>query len=310
MKNIAKLLIFFTLTFVVFFIAAIFVNFVNFWIDTARTTTASARLDDILVKAIWISISAAIYFSILFTLSYSARRHIPVLITLLCIVTLAFAFTTGVSFGVKHMEALQPALRPVPQLHSGPGLILTRLENTIILLRDSSDIRGPRLVSIPGQPLIYQERPLGPNNTVISLPPLPFGNETPWFIHSIGIDFSISATTLKTRFDESFFLFVTYALSLILLLSSLRFLLELSNWPLANIFLGALIFRLILSLEIFINSSEINTLLHSFLSERVQNTLITPLLFCAASILIMLYTLLVSIARSDGPRSRRKKRDA
>jgi len=196
------------------------------------------------------------------------------------------------------MEAIKPVFRPVSPLQAGPGLMLSRSENTIILLRETNQIRGPRLVSIPGQPLIYQEVPLGPNNTILSLPSLPFGNTTPWFIQSVGIDFSLSGRELKTHFEKNFLFFAAYAFSLILLLSSMRILLQISQWPLANIILGALVFRLILSLEIFLNSDGINTMISSFLAGRLPSAIITPIAFTVLSILILLYTILAGIAHS------------
>ena len=119
----------------------------------------------------------------------------------------------------------------------------------------------------------------------------------PWFISSLAIDFSLSARELKGRLEKSFFSFAVYIASLILLLASLRFLLELSEWPLANLFLGALVFRGILALEVFLNSGEINVLVGSFLTERVPPMLHTPAIFGALAVLIIVYTLLTRIAR-------------
>jgi hypothetical protein len=143
---------------------------------------------------------------------------------------------------------------------------------------------------------------MGPNNTILSLPALPFGDNIPWFVRSLDIDFNLSAAELRGRLGDSLFSFAVYAFSLILLLSSLRFLLDLSQWPLANLFLGALVFRLILALEAFLNSSETNTLVASFLDGRAPPMLITPLVFSALAILIMVYTLLAGIARVLGSR--------
>jgi hypothetical protein len=306
MKNFAKIMIFFSITFAILFLAAILFGLISFWVNSARIISAEAGLGRDIIDIVWTAISAAIYFSILFTLSYSARKKMPILISIFSTIALALVFTIGVSLGTRRIETLKPAFIPLSPVQAGPGLILTRLENTIILLRESSDTHGPRLVSIPDRPLIYQDIPIGPNNTVLSLPPLPLGDTAPWFIQSVGIDFSLSAGELRTLFERNFLFFAVYALALIMLLSSLRFLLELSLWPLANIFLAAFVFRLILSLEIFINSAEINTMIGSFLAGRLPPTLITPIVFIAISILTMLYTLLAGIARSA---SRKTKRD-
>jgi len=145
---------------------------------------------------------------------------------------------------------------------------------------------------------------LGPYNSVLNLPDLPFGDNTPWFIRSMEIDFNLSAEEIKSRMAENYLSFAVYVFSLILLLGSLRFLLDLSQWPLANLFLGALVFRMILAAETFLNTREINSLIGSFLTIKVPSMMITPLVFSAAAVLVMIYTLLTRIARKVGPWSR------
>jgi len=298
MKNFAKLALFFSLSFVAFFFAATLLRFMAAWIDLARVIPVDVRPGEGVASAAWKALPAAIYLSILITLSYSARRNIPIPNTLISLIVLAFLFSAAATIGISRTEAVGPVIKPVPPVRAGPGLIISQAENSIILLQESSATRGPRLVSIPGRPLIYQDVPTGPNNTILALPAISFGNDIPWFIRSIGIDFSLSAGELKARFEGALPSFAAYAFSLILLLSSLRFLLEASLWPLANIFLGAVVFRLILSLEIFLNSGEINLLLASFLGGRAPPTLITPLVFCTLGILVILYTLLTRIVKS------------
>jgi hypothetical protein len=169
-----------------------------------------------------------------------------------------------------------------------------------VLLKESRDARGPRVVSLPGQKLFYQEDPIGPNNTVLALPAMPFRDETPWFIQSMLIDFTLTSQKFDDTLKAGIIPFSTYAVALIFLLVSLRFLLEASSWPLANLFLGALAFRGILALDTFLNTKEINTLLVSFIGKRLPPPLITPLAFCALGALVILYTLLVHLARGKG----------
>ena len=273
-------------------------GFISSWIDFAKIIPVAARTVEDASDAAWRALPAALYLSILLTLSYTARRGLSIPFALLSIILLSFIFITGASFGISRTGAIKPIFKHATPIQAEPGLIISQGENTIILLKDNHDIRGPRLVSIPGRPLIYQEVPRGPNNTILALPAISFWDDTPWFIKSISIDFSLCAAELKMRFSESYLYFAAYAFSLILLLSSLRFLMELSQWPLANIFLGALIFRSILTLEIFLNKSEINTLLATFLNKLVPDILITPIVFCALGVLTILYTLLARLARS------------
>lgn len=303
MKNTAKLIISFSLFFVIFFLTAVFVRAVFFWIDLARVMPVEAVPGGDFAETLWTAIPAALYFSILFSLAYSAGAKTPAPAAIICVAVTAFVFAAGISLGIERLAALKPATAPVSPVKAEGGLVLSGAGNSIILLRESDDVRGPRVVSIPGQPLIYQETPTGPNNTILSLPAMPLGGEVPWFLRSLGIDFSLSTGELKTRFEDNFLSFAAYAFSVILLLSSLRFLLQLSHWPLANIFLGALAFRFILALEIFLNSREINALLYSFLVERLPPALITPAVFTALAVLVIIYTLLAGIVRGGRDRN-------
>ena len=297
MKNLAKLVLFFSLTFTILLLAGILLGLLSNRVDLTRIVPVEAIPGEDAVKAAWKAFPAALYLAILLSLSYTARRKMPVPVTIVMVAILGAAFTLAVSLGMRRSEALQPVLKSVNPVRAGPGLILSRSDNAMILLRESSFVRGPRVVSIPGRTLIYQEVPLGPNSSILSLPALPFGGEVPWFIQSVGIDFSLSARELETRLETDFISFAAYALSLILLLGSMRFILGLSQWPLANLFLGALIFRGVLALETFLNAREINALVGSFLKEQAPPSFITPLVFCTLSILILLYTLLAHIAR-------------
>ncbi|MCL2319077.1 MAG: hypothetical protein FWC45_03250 [Treponema sp.] len=275
-------------------------KYLAFWIDLARVVPGAAVPKDDAAGLAWKALPGAIYLTILLALSYTARQKMPVPLTLIGILVLGCAFTGAVSLGLSRAGAVNLALKPVSAVQSGPGLILSRAENVMVLLKESNDVRSPRLVSLPGQPLIYQELPLGPNNTVLNLPALAFGTPPPWFIQSLDIDLSLSAGELKSRLGNGYVSFAAYAFSLILLLGSLRFLLELSQWPLANLFLGALVFRLVLALETFLNAREINALIGSFLTGRVPAMLITPLVFCALAVLVIFYTLLSRIAKTLG----------
>jgi len=298
MKNLARLTLFFSLCFLLLFIASVLIGFLAYWIDMIRVVPAGAAEGMDAAAIAWKALPVTMYLSILLALSYSARQKIQIPLALLCIFVLGCAFSAGGALGIRRAEALKPAITPVSPIQGKPGLILTQSNDAMILLKSPSEPRGPRVVSLTGQPLIYQEVPLGPNNTILKLPALSFGENAPWFVRSLEIDFSLCAGELKERLGTSIFSFGTYAASLILLLASLRMLLELSRWPLANLFLGALVFRLILALETFLNAREINALLGSYLSGRIPSMLISPLVYCALAVLVIIYTLLARAAKN------------
>jgi len=297
MKNLAKLILFFSLSFIIILLITILLRLLSSWIDLVRIIPLGELLVDDAVAAAWKAFPAALYLTILLTLSYTARRNIPIPATILSVIILGCIFTGVVSIALSRTEAQRPVLEPVSPIQGRPGLILSRSDNAMILIRESRDVRGPRVVSIPGRPLIYQPVPLGPNNSILNLPALSFGDETPWFIRSVAIDFNLSAAEMKNRLSTDPVSFAAYAFSLILLLGSLRIILELSKWPLANLFMGALVYRCILSLEIFLNTREINDLISSFLAGRLPSQFISPAVFCALGGLIIFYTLAARIAR-------------
>jgi hypothetical protein len=242
-----------------------------------------------LFSAVQWALPVTVYFSLLLGLSYSVRRRTSFILSTIILAALTGAFSAGISMGADGLANVSFPPKN-PKILGSPGLILTQGDNRIILLEDPAEVRGARMVSLPGQPLIYQETPAGPDDTTLSLPPVPFRTTLDWSLQSLTIDFSLTGREFARRFSDGLESFLIYGLSLILLLVSLRFILNLSNWPLANLFLGALAFRGILSLETFLNSAHIQGILVSFLGERVPSLYITPLAFCTLAILICLYT--------------------
>jgi len=297
MKNIAKLTLFFSLTFTILYLAAILLALLSAWIDFVRYIPIEARPALNIMELAWNALPPVIYLSILLVLSYSARRYIPIPLAILNILVLGCIFYMGSSYGISRAGAVEVHFRPVAALQAEPGLILSRSSNAMILLRESGDVWGPRVVSIPGQPLIYQEVPQGPGNTILTLPPLPFADLTPWFIRSLNIDFSLNAAELKNRLEYSLLSFAVYAFALILLLASMRSVLGLSRWPFANLLLGALVFRGIAALEAFLNTREINTMIDSFLPGVLPPEFITPAVFGVMALFVIFYTMLIRIVR-------------
>jgi hypothetical protein len=131
----------------------------------------------------------------------------------------------------------------------------------------------------------------------LALPPIPFRRETASFSAGILADISLSARQFDRRLQDGLIPFAVYTASLVFLLVSLRFILDFSRWPLANLFLGALGFRGILALEAFVNTGEVQGFIASLAGDDVPRPLISPGIFCGLGLLIMLYTVLVYFAR-------------
>jgi hypothetical protein len=217
-----------------------------------------------------------------------------------CLLILSLGFSFGISVALRQWTLVPPATITGKSV-GGPGLILSnslsRNETAVVLLNGPDDPGGARVVAIPGRPLAYQEH--APQ--ALTLPPIPFGDETPWFLKSLAIDIRLSATQMQMRISNGLFRFLVYDGALIFLLGSLSFILRISVWPLANLFLGCLTLRGLLAAETFFNSPEMQDLFGSFLENRMPVELAVPSIFIICGSLIYLYSILVYIAkkRSD-----------
>jgi hypothetical protein len=150
-----------------------------------------------------------------------------------------------------------------------------------------------RVLSLPGQVLFFE--PVSTSYKVRQVR-LPFREERNGIL-GISADFAGSARALKAWFDAGLVPFVLYAGSLSLFLISIGCLVNISFWPLANLFFGALAFRGALTLERFLNTAETRQLLSSFAGSVIPESLISPVIFTVLGSLILLYSGLVYLAR-------------
>jgi hypothetical protein len=164
------------------------------------------------------------------------------------------------------------------------------------------------MVLLPGRPLIYQELPAGPDNIITALPQAPFRIEESYLMNSILTDSALAAEQFETRLDAGLIPFAIYAGALIFLLVSLRFVMDLSSWPLANFFSGALVFRGILAFQTFIDSPVIQDSFLTFVDGRIEGSFLSPIIFTGLAVLILIYTLLVNLARSAASHREHRKR--
>jgi hypothetical protein len=311
MKKLAKLVVFFSLSFVLIFAASAGLRFLALRVEWVRTIPQGPEtaLASLISAAYW-ALSLALYGSLLLSLSYAARQRVFAPVSALCLCALSLAAGFGVFTALEHWEQV-PAAANTAQVLGGPGLILTNSlsgnETAVVLLKGPANPAGARVVAIPGRILFYQGEASAWGNVLPSLPPVPFRNETPWFLRSLAIDIRLSAEQLGQRYRDGIVPFLIYAGALIFCLSSLRFLLKLSAWPLANLFLGCLGFRGILALETFFNSPDMQDVFDSFLQNRLAGSfaaeplsLATPLIFAAFGLLAYVYSILVYLATRRG----------
>jgi hypothetical protein len=297
MKKLARLALFFTLCFVMLFLAGAVFHFLGLRLQWIRMLPQMPEtvLSLLIAAAHW-ALPLSLYGSLLFGLNLAARERMfsPAVVVLL--IVLSLGFSTGASLGLLRLEQVPPA-RDERKPLGGEGLILSQASTTVVLLKGPEEPRGPRVTAIPGRPLLYQAVPAGPNNTVLDLPPLSLGNKSPWFLESMAIDLQLTALQMASRLATGLLPFLTYTGALVAFLVSLFFVFKLSAWPLANLFLGCLAFRGILALETFLNSPEMQDAFGSFLGNRLAASLTVPLIFCFSGLLVYLYSLLVYLSK-------------
>jgi hypothetical protein len=301
MKNIARLALLFTVSFAGIFVLTVLVRFLHIRIDVIRALPPQDSYigEELLAAARW-ALPTSLYSSLLFNLSYTVRRRIFAPAAMLCLFLFGSAACVGVITGVEGFSQLATPRIPAMTL-GNPGMILTQGANTIVLIQDPGEPWGSRVVSLPGRPLLYQEFPRGLDNKPISLPPVPFRTGTAWAFRSLIVDFSLAGRQMLGRFaSPGTGSLLIYSCALVFFLVSLRFVLALSNWPLANLFLGALLFRGVLALEIFLNTQEVQDILESFLGELIPPPYISPLVFVFLGFLVCLYSFLSYLARRKG----------
>jgi hypothetical protein len=301
-KNLAKLILSFTFSFIVILILAGLAGLLRGWADTALLFPPATV--PVLSTIFTLALPVSLYFSLLFGISYSSRRRIPYVASLAVLLALSLGLATAVSIGLSRLEKMNPPNSAgtavpavtVPLVAVQPGLVLTitpgDTPTRAVLLGAGPE--SARVLSLPGQPLFFEPASASYRARQVRLP---FREERNAILSGISADFAGSARTLKAWFDAGLVPFVVYAGSLSLFLISIGCLVNISFWPLANFFFGVLAFRGALALEHFLNTAETHELLSSFTGNIIPESLINPVIFGILGILILLYSGLVYLAR-------------
>jgi hypothetical protein len=307
MKKLAKLVLFFSLSFIIIFLASTGIRYLSLQVEWAQNLPQEPGIfPEIIFNAAQWAISLAMYASILLCLSYTARRSLSTPVSIIFITILSLIFNFGFSFALNNWKPAQSGLQKQMDKTSSiqlgeNGLLLSnslnKNESAIILLKGMAEPLGPRVIAAPDRPLIYQEASSTAN---ANLPPVPFGTGLPWFINGLFIDLKQNAEQLKLQFQNGVLPFLIYTGALIFFLSSLGFIIKLSVWPLAGLFLGILAFRGILAFESFLNSPEIQNFFESILGSFIPVTMTVPVIFIVISLLIHTYSILLFISKRHG----------
>lgn len=295
MKNIQpvlRVILVFSVWLIIIYFGALIVTFVSIQVDALRMGRSEVTIREF-IAAIPGILPGTLYLAILLGLNYTARKGLGSLPFMLCIGVLSCLYTLIVSLGMSWLGNIPPPSEKPIRLGE-PGLILSAADSAMVLLDDPADIQSPRVISLPNGPLVYEasQHTVATQAEVIELFPAPFK-------HKQGIidDFSRSAEQFSTRLNRGFSSFIIYVFGLIFLLISLRFLMTMSSWPLANLCVGALIFRGVLALEVLLNSPKTLDFLAPVLSDRLPPALVSPLAFYTLGVLSTLFTVLIHLIR-------------
>jgi hypothetical protein len=299
-KKVAKLLLYFSVTFSAVFLLTAGLGFLHIGIDAASAVPARsfAYLADFIPSAER-ALSFTLYVAILMSMSYACRTKVPVPGAFAVLFVLAFGFTYALSLGVSHAKAMDaPPLNIGHETLGKAGLILSGHGRTVVLLDRPSQPLGERVVSLNDRALLYQPEPADADGKPIPLPSVPFKTKNVALFDSLMADFSLAAQELSSRFAEGFESFAAYTGAIIFILLSLVAVLDIGAWPLANIFIGAALFRLILSFEVFICGRDTLEYLTGFLGRWIPVHLVVPFIIGVAGVLLAVYSGLVFAVRA------------
>jgi len=297
-------MLFFCLGFAALFLAMAGMRFLVLRLEWISAVTALPGTGEayFVAAARW-SLSFALYGGVLFGLVYAIREKVFAPVAALCIVALSLGLAAGIGRGLESFSNVPARRAPAERKLGEPGLILANpvrpYGTAIVLLQGPDEPARARVVAVPNSPMLFQEEFAGLDRSLVHLPPALFNTEIPWFLQSVAVDLRLNAENLQNRLGEGTPSFLLYAGALLFLLVSLRFVLRLSVWPLANLFMGLLAFRGVLALETFFNSREIQDVFGSFLQGRMPVSFAVPLIFIAAGLLAQLYSSMAYLARRN-----------
>jgi len=304
-KNIANLALFLIFTFIGILILAASLALLQDWTSSAllfpHDTVISGAFNGKIAPYLASSLPAAFYLSVLLGLNYAVRRRIayPLAFTLIWVFLLILSGAAFMGLESVKRTDFSISIKIPPKELAKPGLLVTKgafNSSPLVFLGDPYKQDSARAVL--SQSLEYEEQ-----GTTLTPMQLPFFTEKSGIFDSIDQDFRSSSRVFSSSFEDGLLSYGVYAGSLAAFLLSLGCLVNISFWSLANLFLGALAFRGALALENFLNQPHIHQLLASFAGGILNDSFISPIIFFALSMMILLYSCLIYLSRgkiSDG----------
>jgi hypothetical protein len=272
------------LWFIITFVVLTIAHFMVIRIELARVLSFSpqeAKIDSLLTAG-WRSLSLSIYTTILFGLSYSARYKFPVSLSTIFVMVLSLLCIGLFSLTLSVIQRGSPRPAETLQYLGGAGLITVDGDRSQVLLQ-SPGLSGMRVIAPPNSPFSYE----GIQESLGS-PSVFFRNDSVYVIGTIVDKLIHAGEQCGARLRENFFSFFVYILALVFCLSTLRFVFDASSWPLANLFLGVLLFWGVLEVESLLDSEQARTLINAISKGIFPLFLVVPLALCVLGLVFLL----------------------
>ncbi|MDR0706650.1 MAG: hypothetical protein LBF60_02055 [Treponema sp.] len=293
MKNIVRLLFFFCCAFMLVLFFFTLIGFFRVRSAGLTTIAISGSFLREFVLSFCGRLPQTLYLTILISLSYAARREISCPVSMFCVFIFAMGFIAlGWLFIAKTGEIRLPPASEKTITFGEKGLILFSSggSNESIALLDGPQ-EYPRVVVFPDAQAEYQrtreESAADAPRAAPPVKPLFFRNDESAFMARIMDKFHIAALKFEELAANGPRNFMLYAASLILLLVSVRFIMNISSWHFANLLFGGLFFSGILYLEAFVDSIQAQNLISTAIKGIIPKNYISPAVFCLAALLFI-----------------------
>jgi hypothetical protein len=302
-KSLARLILFFSITFILLLLISGILLFFSRWIQNSlRIPEQSLAVGTELFWAFKKALSFTLYTTILLSLSYSVRKSVGALPALFILTLGGTLLSAGLTEGLKNLSAPPTSATLSSMVYKsralgGSGLIrayTTESGSTIqAVLNGSGEERGS-LIAMEGTNALHKIDFPAPGTVVWKNP---FDQGSIDTLRNLEGELFLSSDLFFHRADQGWLSLLIFAGTLSLFLASFQFVLRLTAWPLANLFLGALLFRFLVLLEQGIYSEEATGFIGILSQGLLPESLMAPAALLALTVLLNTYTLLLYLSR-------------
>jgi hypothetical protein len=302
-KKFFALLGFTIANFTLVFLISSAISFLQMWVSAAISIPSDSYIElyKLFDKIRW-TIPLSFYVTILFSMNHALRIKVHPALSFLCVGVLSCGFVFS---AFSFYNVTLPPVNVESKTLGSAGLMLSN-GTTVFVLLDKPDLdTGSRVLATKGEPLVLQTS--DESDSFVHLPPPPFSQNSNRLFDDLWLDFSFSAQNIYKHFESGLNSFLIWIVPLAVILICLSFMFNVGVWPLANLFLCAIFFRLVLLLEVFINRDYVQEFLKEFSKGAISANFMSPLVFSILATLLLAYVVLMHFAEEKGKNARSKK---